>query len=71
MGKALRVHIAKARPNNAYVAVQHRENRFYIDEKDQATKRFFRLLGDLLHVTIAESAASSSVVPVLTVPASH
>jgi hypothetical protein len=44
---------------------------FYIDEKDQATKRFFRLLGSLLSVAIAESTANASAAPVLTVPVSR
>jgi hypothetical protein len=53
------------------VAVKYRDIWFYIDEKDQATKRFFRLLGTLWSVSIAESAASTSVAPVLIVSVSR
>ena len=67
----LRVHLSDTKPDNAYVAVEHRGNWFYIDETDQATKRFFRLLGSLFAVTISESAASTSAAPVLTFPVSR
>jgi hypothetical protein len=70
-GRELRVRVAVARPERAYVAVKHRDRWFYIDETDQATKRFFRLLGSLWSVTIAESAAGTSAAPVLTVPVSR
>ena len=70
-GSALRVHLADSKPDKAYVAVEHRGHWFYIDESDQATKRFFRLVGALFSVVIAESAADISSAPVLTVPVSR
>lgn len=70
VGSALRIHSAEARPTHAYVAVKHRDRWFYIDERDQATKGFFRLLSTLWSVTIAESSAKGAAPPVLTVPVS-
>jgi len=71
LGKALRIRYSKVKPDRAAVAVQHREGWFYIDDNDQATKGFFRLLGALWSVTMAESAAKGSATPVLTVPVSR
>jgi hypothetical protein len=71
MGKDLRVRHTETEPGHASVAVKYRDGWFYIDERDQATKWFFRLLGTLYSVTIAESTARDSTAPVLTVPVSH
>jgi len=70
VGKALRIHHAKTRPDNASVAVNYRNGWFYIDETDQATKQFFKLLTTLLEIDIAESTDRESA-PVLTVPVSR
>lgn len=70
VGKDLRVRRSDARPKRASVAVEYRDGWFYIDETDLATKRFFRLLGALWSVSIAEGAVGSSA-PVLTVPVSR
>jgi len=48
-----------------------RDGWFYMDESDQAYKRFFRLMGVLWNTAIAESAAKGSAAPVLTVPVSR
>ena len=69
--KALRIRYTKVKPDPAAVAVQHRDGWFYIDDNDQATKGFFRLLGALWSVTMAESAAKGLAAPVLTVPVSR
>ncbi len=70
-GKALRVRWAATKPEHASVAVEYRSGWFYIDEKDQTTKQFFRLLSTLLSSAIAESTAKGSAAPVLTVPVSR
>lgn len=67
VGKQLRVRHSRNEPEHASVAVKYRDGWFYIDEKDQATKRFFRLMTTLLSVNIADSTGKSSA-PVLTVP---
>ncbi len=67
-GRDVRVRVSDKRPDNAYVAVEHRGHWFYIDETDQPTKRFFRITASLLGVTIAESASQTHTAPVLTVP---
>ena len=70
VGKQLRVHHSNDKPKHASVAVEYRDGWFYIDEKDQATKQFFRLLTTLLSVNIAESTDKVSA-PILTLPASR
>jgi len=70
-GEQLRVRVAKARPDRAAVAVPYRNVWFYIDDRDRATKGFFRLLGSLWSVAVAEGTAGSTAAPVLTVPASR
>jgi hypothetical protein len=71
VGRQIHIHHARARPQHAAVAVPYRDAWFYIDEKDQATKRFFRLLATLWSATIAESAAGAHAAPILTVPVSR
>ena len=71
VGKALRIRYSKVKPDRTAVAVQYRDGWFYIEDSDQATKSFFRLLGALWSVTMAESAAKGSAAPVLTVPVSR
>jgi hypothetical protein len=70
-GKDLRIHSASDKPEHAYISVKYRDRWFYIDETDQATKRFFRLTSALWSVTIAESTTKGTAAPVLTVPVSH
>jgi hypothetical protein len=71
LGRKLRIRHAKSKPDRTTVAVQYRDGWFYIDDKDYVTKQFFRLLGALWSVSIAESTAESSAAPVLTVPVSR
>jgi hypothetical protein len=71
VGQKLRILFSESRPGSASVSVPYRGGWFYIDETDQATKRFFRLLSSLWSVTIAESASRSRGTPVLTVPVSR
>jgi len=70
-GKDLRIRHAETGPGHASVAVRYRDGWFYIDEKDQATKWLFRLLGTVYSITIAGNTASDSTAPVLTVPVSR
>jgi hypothetical protein len=70
VGKQLRVHHSNKKPKHASVAVEYRDGWFYIDEKDQATKQFFRLLTTLLSINIAENTDIASA-PILTLAASR
>jgi hypothetical protein len=70
LGKILRIRYARTRPSSAAVEVAYRDGWFYIDEKDQATKHYFRLLTTLWSVEIAESTANTAA-PVLTIPVSR
>lgn len=70
-GKDLRINYSKTRPEYAAVSVNYRNGWFYIDETDQSTKRFFRLMGALWSVAIAEGTNKDSAVPLLTVPVSR
>ncbi len=67
-GRDLKVHYSSRRPDNALVAVRHRGGWFYIDERDLATKGYFRLVESLWSATIAESTSGAATRPVLTVP---
>ena len=60
------VHWSKEHPENAFVAVQHREKWFYIDDRDYVSKRFFNAVYDLFNLEIAPSGGSGG--PVLTLP---
>jgi len=70
-GKALRIRHSRENPEHAYIRVKHRDYWFYIDETDQPTKQFFRLLSTLWSTTIAESTTKGTAAPVLTVPVSR
>jgi len=70
-GKGLRIRRSKSRPEHATVAVPYRDGWFYIDETDQETKQYFRLMATLWGVAIAESAPMGHASPVLTVPVSR
>ncbi|NVJ85764.1 MAG: hypothetical protein HWE09_10370 [Cyclobacteriaceae bacterium] len=54
------------RPENAFVAVKHRDTWFYVDDRDYASKRFFNAVYDLFNMEIAPSGGGGS--PVLTIP---
>lgn len=69
-GARLHVLFSKDQPEHAAVAVPYRGGWFYIDERDQTTKRFFRLLTTLWTVTLADNTGATNA-PVLTVPVSR
>ena len=71
VGSQLLVRYSRTEPGHASVAVKYRDGWFYIDEKDQTTKLFFRLLTTLLSVNISESTNRASATLVLTVPVSR
>lgn len=71
VGNQLHVRYSKTEPGHAFVAVKYRDGWFYIDEKDLASKLFFRLLTALLSINIAENTSRASSAPVLTVPVSR
>ena len=62
------VHSSRGdRPANAFVAVQHRDTWFYVDDRDYASKRFFNAIYDLFNMEIAPSSSGGGG-PILTVP---
>jgi hypothetical protein len=71
LGRQLHIHRSKARPEHAYVAVEHHDWWYYIDTTDQPTKRFFHLVTVLWSATIAESTAKGQKAPILMLPASR
>ena len=71
IGRGLRISYSKEKPDRAAVAVQYRDGWFYIDDQDQTTKQYFRLLGALWSVSKAESTDKTSAAPILTVPVSR
>jgi len=61
------VHSSKGKgPENAFVAVKHRDTWFYVDDRDKSSKRFFNAVYDLFNMEIAPSGGGGS--PVLTIP---
>jgi hypothetical protein len=70
-GRELAIHFTEDLPEHAYVAVQYREGWFSIDGRDQATKRYFKLLGSLWSAALSQSLDDISTSPVLTVPVSR
>jgi hypothetical protein len=61
------VHSTKGkRPEDAYVAVKHRNAWFYVDDRDKSSKRFFNAVYDLFNMEIAPSGGGGS--PILTIP---
>lgn len=70
-GSTLRIRYATSEPEAAAVAIRDRDGWFYIDEGDQATKEYFRLLSSLWSASIADTSSGGSSAPVLTVPVSR
>lgn len=70
-GRELAINYSENRPENASVAVEYREGWYFIDRTDQATKRYFKLLGNLWSAAISQSLDDASASPVLTVPVSR
>ena len=70
VGEKLRVRRASVVPENVATAVEYRGAWYYIDDTNQSTKLFFRLVTTLLSVSIADST-SSGATPLLTVPVSN
>lgn len=64
--RLVRIHNAKSRPANAYVAVYYRGSWFWIDDGDLETKQVFSLM--MMLFTMAESNPSEHL-PVITIPA--
>jgi hypothetical protein len=70
-GRDLKVHYSTERPEQAYVAVEYRDGWFYIHSQDQATKRYFKLMGNLWSSAMAQTLGTGTSAPVLTVPVSR
>ena len=70
-GRELAIGYSDEKPENAYVAVQYRDGWFAIDNRDQATKRYFKYMSSLWSAAISESLGGSAAAPVLTVPVSR
>lgn len=70
-GADLRIRYSRSKPDLASVAVPYRDGWFYIDDRDQATKRFFRILVALWSAALADASAHGAAAPVLTVPVSR
>ena len=64
-GKVMTIHSQEGRPENAYVAVEHRGWWFYIADDDQNSKATFSLLNILFSL---QSASGKGKSPLLTLP---
>jgi hypothetical protein len=70
IGKNLRIHSSKDKPEGAAVAVRYRDYWFYINDTDIRTKVFYQMLRILWSVSIAASTDASAA-PVFTIPVSR
>lgn len=70
VGRQLRIHYSASKPEHAYIVVEHRDGWFYIDERDHATKHYFKLLGSLWTQAMAGAQGQGPAAPILTVPVS-
>lgn len=62
----LRIHSGPRKPTDAFVAVQYRENWFWIDDRDYASKGIFSFLLILSSLTETDSPKGT---PLITIPA--
>ena len=69
-GQGIRIISSRLRPGRVSLAVKYRGYWFYIDEADQATKAFFKVLRAFWSVSMSTSA-DQRVAPVLTIPVSQ
>ena len=69
-GQNLQVRRASVPPESASTAVKYRDAWYYIDDTNQSTKLFFRLVTTLISIGIAESSTNDAN-PILTVPVSN
>jgi hypothetical protein len=60
------VYSSRARPANAFVAVNHRGRWFYVDDRDYRSKRFFNGVYDIFNMEIAPSGGGGG--PIVTLP---
>jgi len=67
-GANLHVRHAAHQPKDASVAVQFKDQWFYIADTDQSTKRHFQLLRSLWSAMLADTPAQTRAAPVLTIP---
>jgi len=70
LGEQLAIRFDAKRPKGAALAIPYRDGWFYIDERDQATKIFFRVVEILWSAVMADTAAKGPAGPLLTVPVS-
>jgi hypothetical protein len=70
IGEQLQIRFDTKRPKHAALTVPYRAGWFYIDERDQTTKIFFRVFETLWSAVMADSAAKGPPGPLLTVPVS-
>jgi len=62
----VRIRSSTERPEAARVAIEYRGRWFFIDDADEATKRWFAMVGLLFSAQVPESGAA--VAPMLTIP---
>jgi hypothetical protein len=71
LGRTLQINYTSEEPENAYIAVEYRDGWFYIDERDMATKQYFKLLGGLWSMVMSNAAGQGAAAPVLTLGVSR
>jgi hypothetical protein len=69
VGAEIRIRRSRDRPANAAVTVAHQGWWFYVDNTDQSSKHFFRLMELLISSHIADVSDRQQLAPVITLPA--
>ena len=71
VGAGIRIKRSKESPANAAVAVKYQDWWFYIDNTDQSSKRFFRLMELLISSHISDVSDRQQLAPIITLPANR
>jgi len=67
-GEGVRIRSSAERPDGARVAIEYRGRWYYIDDADEASKRWFAMVALLFSAQVPETGVS--VAPMLTIPVS-
>jgi hypothetical protein len=67
LSKILHIHESSKPPKDAFVAVRHRGNWFYIDDREVMSKRSFSMAIELMNLEIS-GESNGPTAPILTIP---
>ena len=68
VGEMIRIRRSTLPPDHAVTAVRQEGYWYYIDKRDQASKRYFRMLSTLINTVVADAGRTGQGAPLLTLP---